>query len=54
MGTMYCTPTIASSSVSSNGASVLHVSPDGSYTFDYILAYDGPASCVDKSTIRRR
>ena len=50
MGTMYCTPTIASSSVSSNGASVLHVSPDGSYTFDYILAYDGPASCVDKST----
>ncbi len=49
-GTLSCTPSKSPAPVTSNGASVLHVNPDHSYTFNYVLMYDGPAHCVDTST----
>ena len=45
-----CQATGTPAAVSSNGASVLFVANDGTYTFSYSLGYSGPADCFDSST----
>lgn len=49
-GSVTCHPTGTPAAVDSNGASVLFVGNDGTYTFSYSLGYSGPATCVDSAT----